>query len=228
MKSYFWDHYIHPLKELHYFFSYPIINLIIARNKSSAPVVSKDVIVIVECWFQSNSYHALWKNYLEKKGFKIYLLTFTDMNESFENTAKKLHSKIQKLEIENFTLVGISTGAIVCLEYLNSYDTWGRIKRFISVAGPLHGTKAGWLISFTRKGRDIVPESKYIQKLSSKPVDVGKMVTLSALHDEFVPLKSSIWKGVPSHVIKVYGHNFFHLDHKETYDLIAELSRQST
>lgn len=225
MRQYVLTHYVYPLKELHYFFSYPLINFLISKKDARKPVMSKDVIIIVECWFQSNSYHKLWKNYLEKKGFKTHILTFTDMNESFDKTAKKLNEQIEKLQKERFVLVGISTGALLCLEYLHNYNTWNKVKRFISVAGPLHGTKSALFISFIRKGRDILPRSKFLQRLSKSPIVKEKMVTLSALHDEFVPLDSSTWNGVPSEVIKVYGHNFFHLDHKETYDLIAKLSR---
>lgn len=225
MKSYFLEHYVYPLKELHYFFSYPLINFLVFKKNTTVSTSSEDVIIIVECWFQSNSYHKLWKNYLEQKGFKTHILTFTDMNESFDKTAQKLNEQIKKLQEERFVLVGISTGALLCLEYLHNYNAWDKVKRFISVAGPLHGTKAALFISFTRKGRDILPGSRFLQRLSKSPIVKEKMVTLSALYDEFVPLDSSMWNGVPSEVIKVYGHNFFHLDHKETYDLIAKLSR---
>jgi pimeloyl-ACP methyl ester carboxylesterase len=166
----------------------------------------------------------LWQNYLEKKGYKTYLLTFNNMDESFATTARKLNLQIENLGINNFSLVGISTGAIVCLEYLNKYEKWKSIKKFISVGGPLHGTPTAWLISFTKKGREMTPHSHFIQNLSQSYIPKDKMVTLSASHDEFIPLNNSMLKGIPSHIIHVYGHNFFHLDHKDTYDLIAKLS----
>ena len=224
MRSFLFEHYIYPLKELHYFFTYPIINFVKAPQKTVIPIPTKGTIVIVECWFQPNSYHAFWQNYLEKKGFKTHLITFCDMNQSFEETAKKLDLEIRKLKIEKFTLVGISTGAIVCLEYLYAFEGWAKVKRFISVAGPLHGSFVAWFIAFSKKGRDMIPGSKFLKKLELRPMFPDKMVTLSASHDEYIPLKNSIWEGIPSRVISVYGHNFFHLDHKSTYDLIASLS----
>jgi pimeloyl-ACP methyl ester carboxylesterase len=224
MKSSLLNRYIYPLKELHYFFTYPIINFLKHPQKSSTLLPSKGTIVIVECWFQSNEYHLLWQNYLEKKGFRTHLLTFNDMNESFASTAKKLNFQIESLGIKNFSLVGISTGAIVCLEYLTQFEKWKSIKKFISVGGPLRGTPAAWLISFTKKGRDMTPDSQLIHNLSQRYIPKNKMVTLSASHDELIPLKNSVLEGVPSYIIHVYGHNFFHLDHKNTYDLIAELS----
>ncbi len=224
MKSFLFDRYIYPLKELHYFFTYPIINFLKFPKKPSTLQHSKGTIVIVECWFQSNAYHALWQNYLEKKGFQTYLLSFNDMDEGFESTAKKLNLQIESLGIKNFSLVGISTGAIVCLEYLTRFEKWKSIKKFISVGGPLRGTPAAWLICFTKKGREMTPHSQLIQNLSQRSIPKNKMVTLSASHDEFIPLKNSILEGIPSHIIQIYGHNFFHLDHKDTYDLIAKLS----
>lgn len=224
MKDILLRHYLYPLKEIHYFFSYPIINWVINPKKPRDPKEPKGVIVLVECWFQKNDYHKLWQGFLEKKGFRTYLLSYTKMNEEFEVTAEKLCRDIKKLKIENFTLVGISTGSLVCLEYLDEHNAWNKIKLFICVAGPLHGSLLARLISFTKKGRDMIPNSSYIKRLHLKSFPKNKMITLSASHDEFVSLKSSRWKDVPSYVIPVYGHNLFHLDHKKTYDLIAQLA----
>ncbi len=226
MKSSYLSHYLYPLKELHYFFTYPIINWVINPKKPNPPKEPKGVIVIVECWFQNNDYHKLWQGYLERKGFKTYLLSYTKMDEDFKVTAEKLDRDIKNLKIENFTLVGISTGSLVCLEYLNTFSGWEKINKFVSVGAPLHGTKTALLLGFTKKGRDMLPNSKYIKNLLKQPVPKEKMITLSASHDEFVPLKSSVLQGVPSQIINVYGHNFFHLNHKETYDLIGRFAEQ--
>lgn len=149
------------------------------------------------------------------------------MNEDFSVTAEKISRFIKKENLTNFTLVGISAGAIACLYYLNHHKGWDMTKIFISVAGPLHGAWMAYLIFFTKKGRSLLPKSKFLQDLLIMKIPENKMVTMSATVDELVPLNSSILDGIPSYIIKVYGHNFFHLDHKETYDLIAKLARDS-
>jgi len=218
------DFFLEPFKELYFIFTYPVVSKFYTPKKTILPSETKGTLVIVECWFQKNAYHSFWKSYLEKKGFKTELLSFTNMNEDFSSTAGKLADLIKRKGLENFTLVGISAGALLCLYYLNNYDSWKKTNVFISIAGPLHGAWMALFISFTKKGRDLIPKSKFLMGLLSQEIPVNKMVTLSAAVDELVPLESSVIEGVPSYTIKAYGHNFFHLDHKETYDLIANLS----
>jgi len=216
-----------PFREIYFIFTYPIISKL--YNPIDTDVISnyKGTIVIVECWFQKNTYHSFWKSYLERKGYKTILLSFTDMNEDFSVTAKKINKFITAQKIKNFTLVGISAGAIACLYYLNHFNGWEKTKIFISVAGPLRGSWMAFLIYFTKKGRSLVPKSALLTQLTNMEIPKNKMVTLSATIDELVPINSSVLDGIPSYIIKVYGHNFFHLDHKETYDLIAKLASDS-
>ncbi len=202
-----------------------MINRLLPEQKDFENKSDNGTIVIVECWFQSNGYHKLWQRYLQQKGYKTFLLSYTNMDESFESTAATLNSDIARLMLKDFTLVGISTGAILCLEYLTKFNKWQSIKNFISVGGPLKGTPMAFLVSFARKGRDMVPSSKYIRTLQERKIPKNKMATLSASHDELIPLKNSMLDGIPSYIIQVYGHNFFHLDHKKTYDLIASLAQ---
>lgn len=216
-----------PFRELYFIFTYPIISKLYNPTNIEQPLNVKGTIIIVECWFQKNTYHSFWKSYLERKGYKTILLSFTNMNEEFAVTAKKIDRFISDQKFKNFTLVGISAGAIACLYYLNHFNGWEKTKIFISVAGPLHGAWMAYLIYFTKKGRSLLPSSSFLKELIRMKIPENKMVTMSATVDELVPLNSSVLDGIPSYIIKVYGHNFFHLDHKETYDLIAKLASDS-
>ncbi len=211
------------LKEQYYVFSYPLASLLI-KNQASQSKNHKATIVFVECWFQKNPYHRKWSAYLEEKGFKTILISFSNMNESFEKTAERLNDYLESMDLKDYILVGISGGAVACLYYLNHYNRWGNIRRFISLAGPLHGTRVAWTISFTRKGRSLIPGNPFLKKLHSSIFPKDKMITVSAQEDELIPLSSSTISGVRSYILPVNGHNVFHLDYKKTYDLIAELS----
>lgn len=221
------DIFTKPFREIYFIFTYPIISKLYNPQIIETPTKYKGTIIIVECWFQKNTYHSFWKSYLERKGYKTILLSFTDMNEDFAVTAKKIDKFIDNQKLTNFTLVGISAGAIASLYYLNHYDGWEKAKIFISVAGPLHGSWMAYLIYFTKKGRSLLPNSTFLNELTSVEIPKDKMVTMSATVDELVPLNSSVLDGIPSYIIKVYGHNFIHLDHKETYDLVAKLASNS-
>jgi hypothetical protein len=109
------------LKEQYYVFSYPLASLLI-KNQTSQSKNHKATIVFVECWFQKNPYHRKWSAYLEERGFRTILISFTNMNESFEKTAEKLNDYLESMDLNNYILVGISSGAVCCLYYLNHYN----------------------------------------------------------------------------------------------------------
>ncbi|HEX8931745.1 MAG TPA: hypothetical protein VF810_01160 [Patescibacteria group bacterium] len=210
------------LTEQYYMLTYPVASLFV-RNIPK-PSNYKATIIFVECWFQKNPYHRKWSAYLEEKGYRIILLHFANMYESYEQTAQKLNNTLQSMDLKNYTLVGISSGAVLCLYYLDHFNHWGDIKTFISVGGPFRGTYLAWTIAFTKKGRSLLPGSKFLEELSKQDFPKNKMVTFSAEIDELVPRSSSTIPGVKSYILPANGHNVFHLSYQKTYDLIAELA----
>ncbi|MBI5122396.1 hypothetical protein HZA75_00900 [Candidatus Roizmanbacteria bacterium] len=211
------------LAEQYFLLSYPVAKWFVQNIPYQAKNY-KATIVFVECWFQKNPYHRKWSTYMEENGYRTILLHFSNMNESFEDTAKRLRDQLESMDLKNYTLVGISSGAVLCLYYLNHYHKWRDMHRFVSVGGPLKGTKLAWAIAFTKKGKDLVPNSHFLQKLLSHDFPKEKMTTISAEVDELVPLSSTTLPEVESYVLPVDGHNVFHLSFKKTYDLIAKLS----
>lgn len=209
--------------EAYYIITYPFLSLFI-KPKKSTNGHAKHKVLLVESWFQSNPYHVMWMNYLEKRGLQTSIINFPIMTESFSESAKKLDAYIQKHKLTDFTLVGISNGALVCLYYLHHYKGWENIKHFISIGAPFRGTKTAMLVGFTKKGSDMLPHSLFLKELISQPVPKEKMTTVSAEIDEFVPKESSIFPGVRSYTLKAIGHNNFHLEYQQTYDLIANIA----
>jgi pimeloyl-ACP methyl ester carboxylesterase len=209
--------------ECYLLISYPIYvlfhNATIYRH-----VHPKGTIVLVSCWFNRNHYHDTWISYLEKKGFHTYYIFLPLLFDNFQTTVAKLDKQLSRLRLKNYTLVGISTGALVCLYYLTFYKKWHTIHKFISIGGPLHGTIAALGIAFTEKGRAMLPWSSFIKTIQKITVPPHKMITFSARFDELVPRKSTQMRGNTTYIINVWGHNRFHLDNKETYDLIAKIA----
>jgi len=184
----------------------------------------RGTIVLVGCWFNANTYHKTWVSYLEKLGFRTYLLDLPFAREDFGATTKRLKQFISKNRIKNYTIVGISSGVLVCWNYLTKYHKWKEIHRFISIGGPVQGTITAWLITFTSKGRDMVPGSAFLRRLHSKHFPKKKMITLTARADELVPYKYARLDGVKNYKMSGWGHNSFHLDSKDTYQIIAKIA----
>lgn len=185
----------------------------------------KGTIILVFCWFTPNIAHNVWVNYLEREGFRTYLVHLPLLFEDFAASAGRLKQFILRHNIKKYTLVGLSTGAVVCLFFLDEFKKWHDVNRFISVGGPLHGTPYAKFISFCGKGRDLLPGSAFLKQLGKIVVPLGKMATISVVYDELIPRKSNKWKGAVSYVIPGWGHNSFHLTRSEAYELIAGFAR---
>ena len=184
----------------------------------------KTTILLVGCWFNSNVYHNKWVSYLEKFGFRTYFLNLPFARENFDATTKRLAQFISRHKLKNYTIVGVSSGVLVCWNYLSTYKKWNNIHKFISIGGPVQGTITAWLITFTSKGRAMVPRSGFIKKLHSVPFPKQKMITLTAKSDELVPFKYATIDGVKNYQLSGWGHNSFHLSSIDTYQVIAKIA----
>lgn len=209
--------------EYYYAITYPFISKIFHPKIYRHPH-PKGTIVLVGCWFNANVYHNSWVSYLESQGFRTYLLNLPFAREDFTTTTKRLARFIAKHRLKNYTIVGISSGVLVCWNYLTTYKKWSEIHKFISIGGPVQGTITAWGIIFCSKGRDMVPGSPFIKYLQSKRIPKGKMVTLTAKFDELVPAKYAKLKGIKNYSLSGWGHNSFHLSNKDTYSIIVKLA----
>lgn len=220
-----WSLIVSVSSESYYAITYPFIKLFLHPKIYRHPH-PKRTIVLVGCWFNANVYHNMWVSYLEKEGFRTYLVDLPFAREDFDTTTKRLAQFISRHELKKYTLVGISSGVLVCWNYLSTYKKWNEIHRFISIGGPVQGTIIAWLITFTSKGRAMVPGSTFIKKLHNIPFPKQKMITLTAKHDELVPYSYSYARldGVKNYQLFGWGHNSFHLKSKDTYQIIAKIA----
>ena len=115
---------IHILSEIGLIIFYPISSVfaqIVKRNELEGHGDGK-VIVIVERWLSKNVKHIYWKHYLEKRGYRVYLANFTLYKGSFEQSAVSLKKYLEKRELTDIILVGISSGALTSLVYLQEHE----------------------------------------------------------------------------------------------------------
>jgi pimeloyl-ACP methyl ester carboxylesterase len=182
-------------------------------------------IVIVERWLSINLNHLYWKYYLEKKGFKVYLVNFPLWHKDFRESAKTLSGYMQNNNISNATIVGISSGAITGLLYLENHNGWERVNRFITIGAPFKGTWAALFLLVLYSGRELLPGSQLVKYLSTIKIHNQKNIyCFRARFDEMVPY-GSVLSGASEIVMNIVGHNNLHIRIRYTYRKIAELAQ---
>lgn len=221
--------FINIFSELSLIFFYPISSLfaqIVGRNELEGKGDGK-VIVIVERWLSKNVKHIFWKHYLEKRGYKVYLANFSLYKGSFANSALDLKKYIEKRDLEDIILVGISSGGLTSLIYLQDHGGWERVDKFISVGAPFKGTWTALTLTLFYSGRQLLPNSSFIKKIKKYEIkNLDRIYCFRTTIDEMVPY-GSVLSGAHEMRINAIGHNNLHLGIGRTYERIAELGKTS-
>ncbi len=203
---------------------YPITSIsmqFVPQNELSGHGDGK-TIVIVERWLSINFMHLYWKYYLEKKGFRVYLINFPLWYKDFNNSAERLSKYLIRHNLSNITIVGISSGALTSLLYLQEHNGWERVNRLISVGTPFKGTWSALFLFFLFSGRELLPNSPFMQKVASFNIyNRDRIICIRAKFDEMVPT-GSILPGAKRITIKAFGHNNLHIRVRQTYRKIIE------
>lgn len=183
-------------------------------------------IVIVERWLSKNVKHIQWKSYLEKRGFKVYLANFSLYKGSFEHSALELKKYLEKRDLKEVILVGISSGALTSLLYLQEHDGWERVDKFVTIGAPFKGTWTAMTLAPFYSGRQLWPNSKFVKKIKSLKIkNLDRIYCFRITFDEMVPY-GSILPGAHELRINAVGHNNLHLGLGRTYERIVELARE--
>lgn len=181
-------------------------------------------IVIVERWVTQNPLHIIIKWYLEKRGWRVYLVNFTVFQGDFATSAFALKRFLQINGLSEVILIGISLGSLTCLEYLQRLGGWEKVNKFIAIGAPFHGTSMVAVFFPFRSGRESFPKSTYLQGWENENlVNKAKIFSLYARYDELVPKESSLLEGVRNQEINVVGHNNLHVWKKETFEAIDSI-----
>lgn len=212
------------------FVSYPLLGLLnfVVKDKISHSKVSGGkTIIIVERWLHKNWFHVLWKRYLERRGFQVYLIFHPLGKGTFTQSAAKLSRFIEKNDLKDVTLVGVSSGGLTCIVYLQQMNGWNRVTNFISVGVPFKGTRMALALIRNESCRELLPWNSFIRDLSSQELHhKEKIVCIISKFDELIPRKSGYLSGTHKKVINVYGHNYLHLLCEQTYSTIATYAQK--
>ena len=182
-------------------------------------------IVIVERWLALNFRHIYWKYYLEKKGYRVYLINFPLWYSDFSQSGQDLSKYMERLGLENVMMVGISSGALTGLIYLQEHNGWERVDRFITVGAPFRGTWIALFLFFLTSGRELLPVSKFMKQVSNYKIkNIEKIICIRAKFDEMVP-NGSVLPNAREVTVNVFGHNNLHIRVRTTYRTIIKFAK---
>jgi len=154
---------------------------------------------------------------LESRGWQAYAINLrpNDGSVSFAAMAEQLDAFVTANipSGEKFDLVGFSMGGLVCRYYIQKMGGYRRVRRFVTLSTPNHGTLWAWLSG--RAGvMEMRPGSQMLDELNA---DVSKLAPLdytsiyTPLDLTVVPSSSSrmqiarnVVSWVPFHALMIY------------------------
>lgn len=215
------------LSEIGLIILYPFSSFIINffPNKEYKSQNKGQDMIIVERWMTVNIRHLYWRHYLQRQGFRVFIINFPIYKSNFEASAMRLSNFMKMHDIKKSIMVGISAGAITSLIYLQEENGWERVEKFISVGAPFKGTWSAIFLLFARSGWELLPNSMLVKQIRNYRIkNIDKILCIASKFDEMVPFGSILPKS-NSYKIEVIGHNNLHLSIKSTYKKIVEFAK---
>jgi pimeloyl-ACP methyl ester carboxylesterase len=171
----------------------------------------KPDILLIERWLKRNPLHYVMKRYFERRNYTVYSISFPMLKDSFSLSGKQLAEFIEKKDLKNVILVGLSNGGLTCYEYVMNYGGWERTRKLITIGTPFKGAILGFLLWKTRVGKEIHTAGEYTAALQKiKPLHPERIHCIAARYDEMVGHARSFLRDAHQVTIDVAGHNLLH------------------
>lgn len=135
-------------------------------------------VLLVHGIYNSGRYMGNMKRLLKSRGWEVYAVSLkpNDGSIGFDAMAGQLDAFV-KANIpagEKFDLVGFSMGGLVSRYYIQKMGGYKRVRRFVTLSTPNHGTLWAWLSGRTGV-REMRPGSQMLRELNA---DVSKLAPL--------------------------------------------------
>lgn len=183
-------------------------------------------IVLVHGFLSTNKIFFLMEKKFKKEGIKCFIPTLKpiDARYGLEDLGKKLRDEINyHLGLDSeIILLGFSMGGVVCRFYLQELGGVNRVKKFISISTPHHGSYLAYL--YTGKGvKQLRPNSSFLRKLESTELSIEKL-NLYSFRTSFdfliIPNSSSVWDIAENKIYYSPFHSYMLFNPKVIKELI--------
>lgn len=170
------------------------------------------------------------KQFLEDKNFSVYFFQINLIRslgfgvKNVSQLAKEIGICIEANHLNDVVLLGLSAGAVPSLLYLENYNGWEKVQRFIALSPACKGS---WLSYFLPNSlaRQFNPGGFLTQKITEMKLSYPeRIIFLCGKWDEIVIPKSSRLKGVTIHQLSEGGHAYLQTWSQKTFKAIVRLA----
>lgn len=166
-------------------------------------------VLLVHGYMCNRGFWWMFRRWLRAEGFAVATVTLETPVSGIDSLADALHTRIEALLAETgasrVALVTHSMGGLVARAYARKHG-WGRVERFVTLAGPHAGTVIAWF-GIGRNGAEMRPRSAWIEALNREPKPPVPVTTIWSAGDEIIaPQDSSRLPGAREIVLPAMGH----------------------
>jgi triacylglycerol lipase len=174
-------------------------------------------VLLVHGIYNSGKYMGNLKRRLEARGCQVWAVSLrpNDASVSFEAMAAQLEAFVNANfpPGEKFDLVGFSMGGLVGRYYIQKLGGYERVRRFVTISAPNHGTIWAWLSG--RAGvKEMRPGSALLRELNGdvsklEPLDYTSIytpvdLTIVPPSSSRMPFAHNVVSWVPFHAMMVW------------------------
>lgn len=221
------------IRELFYFVWYVLASLVgvIVKIPSPKHSANKQKILIVSGIGSQPLAFLFLKRFLEKRNFVVYFFPINILRtlglgvKDISQVAQEIDAYVQKNNLKDIILIGMSAGAVASLFCLEECDGWRYVKRFIALSAAFKGGWISHLFPFIPLSSEFKPESKLVSMISKLHIRYPeRAVSLFGTWDEFVLPESSELAGVKNIRLPEGGHAYLQTFSQKTFETIANLA----
>ncbi len=166
----------------------------------------KRPVVVVHGYLAAKEMMFLMRSRLGKAGYEAHIAQLPPLLlGKIEPMAGLLASEIDRVlggyQVKRCDLLGVSLGGLLGLRYLQRFGGAARVRRFITVGTPFHGSRvarAGKLLlgNFSPAASQLQPGSPFIENLHAEGIPDGvRALSICATRDLFAPPAACVIDG---------------------------------
>ncbi len=174
---------------------FPIVG---PRLSSQNHIMSANPVLLVHGIWDTGAKFGSLRRGLERAGrgsVETIDLLPNDGRASILELASQVERKVRHIHCERIDIVGFSMGALVTRTYLQRLGGKERVRRFISISGPHHGTVTAFALPHIG-ARDMRPGSRLLTELAADPDPFGEV----EVHVMYTPFDLMIMPATSSRI----------------------------
>jgi triacylglycerol lipase len=182
-----------------------------------APDVGSKRVLLVHGIYDTGWTFRRMRRMLEEQGWRVYSMDMepNDASVSFEVMASQVEKYVTEHipAGEKFDLVAFSMGGLVSRYYVQKLGGAERVRRFVSISAPNHGTVWAWLSGRTGV-RQMRPDSEMLRELNEKAGVLASLdytsiytpldLTILPASSSRMPVGRNVIAWVPLHPLMVW------------------------